>query len=149
MLRSMKLYRALAGLLLVVIMGAAQLGAQAAAAEEAPPEVEGIEITRPDGRFLGLTMDGLNLRLTFYDADKKPERVDVVRGTARWKPPTGGGFERAVLNPADDGVSLRGNQVIRKPWIFTVQLALVDASGEVVETHQVELTEEALSEPKS
>jgi len=116
---------------------------QGPAAEEEEGVVVGIAIARPDGRWLGLTMEGLSLRLTFYDAKKKPEPVDVRRGGVRWKPPTIPEFERAVLNPAPDGVSLVANRPIRKPWVFTVSLVLVGDNDEVVESYQVPLSNAA------
>lgn len=113
--------------------------------EEKEGEVKGIALQRPDGRWLGLTMDGLNLRLTFYNQKKNPVAPDVVRATARWNRPTVATPDRAVLNPNGDGVSLVGNRVVRKPWAFLVYLALVNERDEVVESYQVQLTEAAVA----
>jgi hypothetical protein len=112
---------------------------KAAADEDEEGEVKGIAIARPNGQWLGVTMDGLNLRLTFYDEKKKPVAPDVVRATARWNRPTVATPDRAVLNPGGDGFSLVGNRVVRKPWTFVVYLALVNDKDEVVESHQVRL----------
>ena len=123
---------------------AAASGQKAAVEEEEEGVVEGIALARSGGRWLGLTMDGLNLRLTFYDDKKKPTEVDVVRATARWNRPTLARAERSVLNPAGDGVSLVGNNPVRKPWVFVVYLALVGANDEVVESYQIQLSDEVV-----
>lgn len=107
--------------------------------EEKEGEVKGIALQRPDGRWLGVTMDGLNLRLTFYNKKKNPVAPDVARATARWNRPTVATADRAVLNLADDGVSLVGNQIVRKPWTFVVYLALVNDRDDVSESYQVKL----------
>lgn len=120
---------------------------QGLAGEEEEGVVAGIAIARPGGRWLGVTMEGLNLRLTFYNAKKQPEPVDVRRGGVRWKPPTIPEFERAVLNPAPDGVSLLANRPIRKPWVFTVSVVLVGDNDEVVESYQVRLSDAAAAPP--
>ena len=125
-------------------VSAAASGQKAAVEEEEEGVVKGIALARSGGRWLGLTMDGLNLRLTFYDDKKKPVPIDVVRATARWNRPTVARAERAVLNPAGDGVSLVGNNPVRKPWVFVVYLALVGANDEVVETYQVQLSDEVI-----
>jgi hypothetical protein len=107
--------------------------------EEKEGEVKGLALERPNGQWLGLTMDGLNLRLTFYNEKKNPTAPDVVRATARWNRPTVATPDRAVLNPAGDGVSLVGNRIVRKPWTFVVFLALVNENDEVIESYQVRL----------
>ncbi len=112
--------------------------------EEEEGEVKGIALARPDGTWLGLTMDGLNLRLTFYNAKKNPTAPDIARATARWNRPTVATPERAVLNPSGDGFSLTGNRVVRKPWTFVVFLSLVDDKDEVVESYQVQLADDVV-----
>jgi hypothetical protein len=112
--------------------------------EEKEGEVKGIPIARADGTWLGVTMDGLNLRLTFYNQKKNPTAPNVARATARWRLPTVPTWERAVLNPDADGFSLVGNRVVRKPWVFVVYLALVNDKEEVIESYQVQLTDQVV-----
>lgn len=112
--------------------------------EEEEGEVKGLALQRPNGTWLGVTMDGLNLRLTFYDAKKNPTAPDVVRATARWNRPTVATPERGVLNPSGDGFSFTGNRIVRKPWTFVVFLALVNDKDEVVESYQVQLNDDVV-----
>lgn len=112
--------------------------------EEEEGEVKGIPLQRPNGTWLGVTMDGLNLRMTFYNAKKNPTAPDIVRATARWNRPTVATPERAVLNPSGDGFSLTGNRVVRKPWTFVVYFSLVNDKDEVVESYQVQLNDDVV-----
>jgi len=130
--------------LVVPVMAQAPVRPPAAKAGPAEDEeegvIEGIAIARPDGRWLGLTVEGIQLKVTFYDEKKKPQKIDVLRGNARWRMPTVAQQERAVLNPAPDGVSLIGNRPVRKPWTYSVTIVLVNDREEVIETHQVPLS---------
>jgi len=104
------------------------------------PKIDGIVINRPDGTFLGLTLVDGRFKLTFYSKQKKPQRVDVVRASARWPNLHGPGQNRAVLNPAGDGTYLMGSQFVRGPYTFKLFLTLVktdDESGPV-ETYTVD-----------
>jgi hypothetical protein len=110
-------------------------------AEEEEGVIQGISVARPGGRWLGVTVEGINLKITFYDEKKKPQAPDVLRGNARWRLPTVAQQERAVLNPGSDGVSLVGNRPVRKPWTYSVTIVLVNEREEVIETHQVTLSD--------
>ncbi|GAB1488084.1 hypothetical protein MASR2M8_05270 [Opitutaceae bacterium] len=139
----------------LVIPVMAQPAIRPAAARQGPAKeeeeegvIDGIAIARPDGRWLGVTVEGLNLKVTFYDKKKMPEAIDVLRGNARWRLPTIAQQERAVLNPGPDGKSLIGNRPLRKPWTYPVAIVLVNASEEVVETHQVQLSDTVVPAPK-
>lgn len=107
------------------------------AAEEEVAKIEGIEVARPDGRWLGLEVVGPTFRLSFYDADKKPESPDVARATARWDPINKTGNMRTVLNPA--GNSLVSPAVVRPPLLFKVYFTLLSAEGTVVEQQVIDL----------
>ena len=67
--------------------------------EEPMGKIEGTTLTRPNGLYLGLTLADGKFKLTFYDKKKKPTKVDVTRGLARWPNIHGPGDNRAVLNP--------------------------------------------------
>jgi hypothetical protein len=109
--------------------------------EEAEGKIEGTTLNRPDGRFLGLTLEGGKYKLTFYDKKKKPEKLDVTRATARWPNLHGPGDNRAVLNAAGDGTYLLGAQFVRGPYAFKLFLTLLRGEGEnaqAVETYTVD-----------
>ena len=109
----------------------------AAAEEEAEPQLPGSVIARPGGGFLSLTVDGLNFKLSFYDAKKKPVDADAIRALARWDPP-GRDQQRSVLNPSGDGKSLTGNVQVRPPYVFKVFLTLIGSDEKAVESHVVD-----------
>lgn len=102
----------------------------AKAEEEA--KIEGTVLNRPNGRFLGLTLQDGKYKLTFYDDKKKPEKVDVTRATARWPNKHGPGDNRTVLNPAGDGTYLMGAQFVRPPYSFKLFLTLLKGEGDAV-----------------
>jgi hypothetical protein len=104
---------------------------------EAEIALPGSVIERADGGFLSLSLEGNKFKLAFYDAKKKPIAADVVRAIARWDPVNKSGEERSVLNPSEDGQTLRGNVFVRPPFTFRVFLALIGADGNVVESHIV------------
>ena len=63
--------------------------APAPAPDEEAATIEGIEVTRKNGGYLGVTVNGPRLVLKFYDNEKKPAPLDVARAAARWnrRPP--------------------------------------------------------------
>lgn len=112
--------------------------ASAATPEEKPEgEIEGITIARPDGRWLGLTMEGPRLFLTFYDKEKHPEIPDVASVTVRLlfasRNP-----ERGVMSPTPDGQRLTFIRPIRPPWNFKIFLTLINPQGQALESHNVD-----------
>jgi len=102
------------------------------------PKIEGIEIARKDGTFLGLTVSGPRFVLAFYDAKKKPVTADVARAVARWNPVNKTGDERSVLNPGDEGKTLVSLPNVRPPFAFKVTIILVDEKGDSVESFIVD-----------
>lgn len=108
------------------------------AGEEAEVQLPGSVIARANGGFLSLTLDGIHFKLSFYDAKKQPVAPDAVRATTRWDPVNKTGQMRSVLNPADDGSSLRGTVPVRPPYVFKVYLTLIGADGEALESHVVD-----------
>ncbi len=106
---------------------------------EAEPKIDGITIVRKDGRFIGLTVEGVQFQLRFYDAKKKPEAADVARASARWSPVNVKAELRTVLNPADGGMALVSPGVVRPPFTFRVFFTLFSANDEVIETFTVEM----------
>lgn len=107
--------------------------AKKADAKEEEAKIVGLALTRPNGHFLGLSLQEGKYKLTFYDKKKKPEKVDVTRATARWPNIHGPGDNRAVLNPAGDGTYLLGTQFVRGPYSFKLYLTLLRGEGDVAE----------------
>ncbi len=97
--------------------------------EEEMGVIEGTTLARPNGHFLGLTLEGGKYKLTFYDKKKKPEKVDVTRATARWPNMHGPGDNRTILNPAGDGTFLMGAQFVRGPHSFKLFITLLRGEG--------------------
>lgn len=103
------------------------------------PKIEGIEIARKDGSYLGLTVSGPRFVLKFYDEEKKPAEVNVARAVARWNPVNKTGDERTVLNPDGDGKSLVSMPNVKPPFAFRVTIVLLDQKGDGVETFVVDV----------
>ncbi len=101
--------------------------------EEEMGKIEGMEIARANGHFLGLTVEGGQWKLTFYNTKKKPEPVDVTRGAARWVIPMKADNERTVLNPGPDGHSLVGSRFVRPPYHFKIFITLIRGEGDAAE----------------
>jgi hypothetical protein len=123
--------------------GTAAPGAkQPGAAEEAPAKIEGIVLNRPDGGFLGLTLVDHKFKLSFYDAKKKPAKVDVARATARWPVRYSIYDERTVLNPNEDGTALTSPKYVRPPYSFKLYLTLIPLEeGQQVESYVIDFHE--------
>ena len=113
----------------------------AAPAPAAPAEkkeeatIPGVTLTRPDGRFLGVETEGVTMKVTFYDAEKKPQAADAIRISARW---TDTQPRFTVLLPSSPG-TLVSPGVLKRPFNYTVYLALVGADDKVIETHSLRL----------
>ena len=109
------------------------------AGETEEPVIEGTVLNRPDGTFLGLTLHEGKYKLAFYDAEKKPMPVNVLRAVARWPNMHGPGQNRAVLNPAGDGTFLLGNQFVRGPHAFKLIIVLITTeAGDSTESYTVD-----------
>ena len=100
--------------------------------EEPMGKIEGTELVRPNGLYLGLTLVDGKFKLTFYNKKKKPTNVDVTRGLARWANVHGPGDNRAVLN-SDGAHSLVGAQFVRPPYVFKIFLTLLQGDGDAAE----------------
>jgi hypothetical protein len=108
-------------------------------AEEEVPKIEGTQLARPNGKFLGLTLQEGKYKVAFYDEKKKPAKVDVLRATARWPNLHGPGNNRTVLNVAGDGTYLLGQQFVRGPYTFKLILSLIKSEdGTEAETYTVD-----------
>ena len=108
---------------------------------EPEAKIEGVVIERPDGSFVGVTIDGGTFKLSFYDKKKKPMAVDVTRATARWSPKQKAGDDRTVLNRGGDPNSLGGGKPVRPPYVFKLYLTLLRGEGdgaEAVESYVVD-----------
>lgn len=124
----------LASLLAVAPVAAQTAPAKAPTTGEAPAEpIDGQEFARADGTFLGIKLQGVQLKVTFYDAKKVKASADAVRIAARWndtKP------RKAVLLPAD-AFSLVSPPVIKAPYSYRIKLVLIGADDRELETLQV------------
>lgn len=119
--------------------GAAKAGGKAA--EEEMGTIDGMTLNRSNGTFLGLTVEGGQWKLRFYDEKKKPAKVDVTRANARWVMPMKADHERTVLNPTPDGTALVGARFVRPPYNFKLYLTILRGEGdtaEVVETYTLD-----------
>ncbi len=119
----------------VSVMQAQTAAPAVPAAEAEVPEgtIVGDPVSRADGRWLGLTMEGPKLQLNFYDKNKQPEKADRIRGVVKIDPP-GRRAERDVMNPTSDGMALVCNKPIRAPWVFNVYITLIDEDGNADDT---------------
>jgi|GEM_PF-6223392 len=130
--------------LLASLLAAAPAAAQTApaapkpekpkAAAETPPEpIDGQEFARPNGGFLGIKLQSVQLKVTFYDKKKEKVAADAVRIAARLndtKP------RKTVLLPADAS-TLLSPPVIKAPYSYRIQLVLVGAKDAELETLQI------------
>jgi hypothetical protein len=109
------------------------------AAPKEQAKIEGLVINRPDGTFLGLTLQDGKFKLSFHDKEKKRKKADVARAVARWPNVHGPGQNRTVLNPAGDGTFLLGAQFVRPPLSFRLIITLVPGGeGDEGETYSVD-----------
>ena len=94
-------------------------------------KIEGVEVARAGGGFLGVAIVGGTFKITFYDAKKKPINADVARAALRWDPKYKVGVERVVLNRTEDGKALASPRNIRPPYLFKLFVTLLkSAEGE-------------------
>ena len=128
-------------LLVLGIFAALPVRAADAAKDDEMGTIPGITLTRPSGTYLGLEIVSGNFKLSFYDDKKKPVSVDdaVARATARWDNKQKLGSDFTVMNKSDDGKALIGVKFVRPPYNFIVFLNLLNAAGEVVESHPVNM----------
>ena len=106
--------------------------------EEEVFEVEGLEIARSNGGFLGLQIKENHFVLGFYDQDKKPVAVDVDRALLRWPVRYQSNEERTVLRVSGDENSLTSAFSVRPPHSFRVFVYLYAAGqDEPVENYIV------------
>ncbi len=92
-----------------------------------------MEFPRANGTFLGIKLQGVQLKVTFYDAKKKKVAADAVRISARWqdnKP------RKTVLLPAD-ATTLLSPPVIKAPYSYRIFLVLVGADDRELDTIQI------------
>jgi len=119
--------------------GAGKSTAAPAPAKEAEPTIKGYVLNRPKGGFLGLTLEGNNFKLAFYDAKKKPAKVDVARATARWPVHYMPHDEFTVLTPGGDGTALVSPKYVRPPYAFKLYLSLFkEGSENAVESYVID-----------
>lgn len=86
-------------------------------------KVEGMEIARSGGRFLGLQIVDGKFKLNFYDAKKKPLAPDVALVALRWSP-NYKGIERVVLTPGGKN-SMTAEKIVKPPYLFRLTIVLL------------------------
>ena len=118
---------------------AAPGAAKKAKKEEPPPKIEGQEIARKDGGFMGLLVADGKFKLSFYDKEKKPVPPDVGSAVLRWTPNYKSGDERVLLTPGGENI-LTSERVIRPPYNFKLLMTLLRdaAAAETPETYVVD-----------
>jgi len=128
-------------LLVLGIFAALPVRAADAAKDDEMGKIPGITLVRPSGTYLGLEIASGNFKLSFYDDKKQPVPVDdaVARATARWDNKQKVGTDFTVMNKTDDGKALVGVKFVRPPYNFIVFINLLNAAGEVVESHPVNM----------
>ena len=116
---------------------AAPAPAAAASGEKKEEEIKipGTVLPRPDGRFLSVETEGVQLKVTFYNQEKKKEPADAIRITARWND-TRPRFTVLVPTGAE---TLASPNVLKRPFNYIVYLVLVGADEKVIETHSLRL----------
>lgn len=108
-------------------------------AKEPMGQVDGIEIPRPGGTFLGLQVVNNNFVLTFYDAKKHKVAADVSRATARWSVKYQPNDERVLLSASGDEAVLTSPKTVKPPHVLKVRLGLFAGDGEeAVESYVVD-----------
>jgi hypothetical protein len=121
-------------------LAAAAPAAKPAAAEKAGAAnvVEGVEIARPGGGFLGLELTNSRFVLSFYDAQKAKVAPDVTRAILRWPVQYQPQEERTMLTSGSDGTSLTSPKTVRPPHNFKVFISLFPEGSETaLETYSV------------
>jgi hypothetical protein len=108
---------------------------------EPPAKIDGITIARADGRFLGLTVSGVQFNLRFYDAKKKPEKPDAATAAARWTPVNVRATQRVILNPSANGMVLVSPGLVKPPLTFQVFFTLFTADGQTMDVFSVDLND--------
>ncbi|HLP09435.1 MAG TPA: hypothetical protein VK178_14830 [Opitutaceae bacterium] len=109
---------------------AAQPAEQAAAGDVLDEKnLAGILITRANGGFLNLKVDGGKFVMAFYDKDKKAVAPDVTKATVRYRK-----FktdQRFFLAGGADGKTLSSPLPVDRPYVFnTVHIVLFDDNEE-------------------
>lgn len=122
------------GMIVPIAAQTAPKPAKPATPAEEPAKVDGLELARKNGGFLGLTVEGPRLVLKFYDAEKKPVDMDAIRASARWDPVNKTSDVRTVLNPSPDGKTLVSPLVVQPPLTFKVYLTLIATDGTAIES---------------
>jgi hypothetical protein len=108
-----------------------------------PGKIDGMEIARTNGGFLGLAIVDGNFRLKFYNAEKKPTAPDVSSVVLRWPVNYQRTDERATLTPTSEENVFSSEKVVRPPFTLRLNMTLFKdgadeqtAENYIVEFHQ-------------
>lgn len=115
----------------------------AAAVEEKEGTIVGVPIARPNGKFLGLSIENGGFKLAFYDAKKHPVAADAARAQLRWNPKRTKGEERVVLLPSGDGKALTFGKFVKGPRVFKVYVTLLAADDTPGEHYVVDYRDDS------
>jgi hypothetical protein len=102
--------------------------APATKAEEPPAKIEGMEIPRANGGFMGLEIADGTFKLRFYDAKKKKIAPDVAQVILRWDSKVKAPRENVVLS--SDGTLMTSARAIRPPYIFKLFITVFKEPAE-------------------
>jgi len=113
----------------------------APASTEAPAAdevvLDGVVMPRAAGGFLQLKMEGVNIFLRAYDAEKKPVAIDVDRASVRMQFASRSPEQFTLIRSAD-GMALTVGRPVRQPHVFRAYISLFKGeSEEAVESYQV------------
>ncbi len=134
-------------LLLLVALATTALAAPtkkpAPAAPSAPaaekPKIEGIEVARAGGGYLGVALANGGFAIAFYDAERKPIAANVSTAFLRWPVTYKNSDEHVTLQLSSDGRTLFSPFNVRPPHTFRLFVSLfVDGKTDAVEAYTVQ-----------
>ncbi len=109
--------------------GAKPAPKSAAKKDEPPPKIEGMEISRGERGYVGLSLQNNTFRMTFYGPDKKPVAPDVSSVALRWPVNYQKSDERTTLLPSSDGKALVSEKIVRPPFSFKLFITMLKDSA--------------------
>ena len=100
--------------------------------EEPPAKIEGMEIARSGGGFLGLKVVNGTFKMFFYDAKKKATTPNVARAILRWDGKYKAPPERVVLTAGGPNTFI-SERTVKPPYKFRLSLLLLPDAPEGTE----------------
>jgi hypothetical protein len=113
-------------------------------------EEKGLWLKRDDGRFLQIFIQGNQIQVHFFDADRQPIPRDVLQAVIHYTPPHQLARESVPMQPAKEGDHLETRRFIRPPFNFRFSLVLFrDGTLERTETYSGRLLPEHEVKPEA